>query len=111
MTRFQLSAEGTAKYHEELARRDKEAFAYLLADKRGRWFLARLGQKNFIGATTFTNNAESYFKEGKRTAVLVLYQEIREAGREFSRLLSQAEAERQETAESIIEDIQKGVIR
>ena len=100
-----LGAKGQAAFLAEAERLDAEAYSFLLEDARGRWLLSRLAAENYLWATTFTNNAESYFKEGKRTAVLVLFEKIRSAGARLGQLLLLAETERQDRVERLYRDV------
>jgi isopentenyldiphosphate isomerase len=100
-----LGLGGQARYLAEANRLDAEAYSFLLEDKRGRWLIARLAEENYLWATTFTNDAESYFREGKRAAVLVLFQKIRRAGARLGQLLLLAETERQDRAEALCREI------
>ncbi|MDR2006505.1 MAG: hypothetical protein LBP78_04610 [Acidaminococcales bacterium] len=104
-SRFALSGAAMARYEAELERLDKEAFAFVLEDRRGRWLLSMLQAENFRNRSTFTNDAETYFNEGRRVAVLKFFDKAREADKRFSQLLLLAETERQAVAEDLVESL------
>ena len=61
----------------ELARLDEEALQYLMADRRGRWFMARLFDYTAMNTTTFSRDAAmAAFNEGKRSVGLKYHREL-----------------------------------
>ncbi len=73
--------------------KDKEAYEFLLADPRGRWFIARLWSRNFGMTSTFTGNSDTFRREGARTVALTINDEIRQMGRDAILDLVKAEGE------------------
>jgi hypothetical protein len=105
--RLAMSDAGIARYEEKLREKDCEAFAFVLEDRRGRWLLSRLARENFRDRTTFTGDAETHFREGKRAAVMVLFQRMRAAKERFGQLLLLAETELWAAVEETIRQTQK----
>jgi len=79
---------------QEKERRDREAFEYMLADPRGRWFLMELFNNTYYNATTYTGNSQSFFNEGKRSVTVNIVNRIsRLLGLQGIKLKQQAEQE------------------
>lgn len=56
-----------SKVVDELERLDKEALSYVLADKKGRWFLMRLLDRARVNIPTFhRKSAITAYNEGRR---------------------------------------------
>ena len=61
----------------ELARLDEEALQYIMNDRRGRWFMARLFDYTAMNTTTFSRDAAmAAFNEGKRSVGLKYHREL-----------------------------------
>jgi hypothetical protein len=103
-----VTEDETRRYDEALRQKDEEAYAYLLADARGRWHLARLGSVNFLYTGTFTGDNRTFWNEGRRALVVELYDRIRCAGEWCRRMLQRAEEERLIFTEKALEKSKKG---
>lgn len=106
-------AEKHQKYEEKLREKDIEAYCFLLSDPRGRWFIRRLASVAFFDAPTFTGNSNSYFNDGRRSVVLDVVNDMKQADLEFHKLLLQAEIEElnyKEETSRLIKNQKKGTI-
>lgn len=56
--------------------RDEEAYAFLMNDRRGRWFVMRLMQICGIEESSFTGNSGTFYNEGKRDIGLSIKRDI-----------------------------------
>jgi hypothetical protein len=106
-SRWALTPEGVARHEARLGEKDAEAYDFVLSDRRGRWLLARLARENFRDGTTFADGAGAQFNEGRRAAVLMLFQRMRAARERFGQLLLLAEAELWAEVEEGIREAQK----
>ena len=80
MTADQQQAKRIEKLRAEEARRDEAALRYLLADKRGRWFLSRMMERCHVFSSTIPADGELnrvLVVEGERRVGLELYENLR----------------------------------
>ena len=60
-----------------VAGRDKDALEWILSNKQGRWFLARMMKNEGLHASSFTGNSGTFYNEGRREVVCDIYNRIR----------------------------------
>lgn len=87
--------------------KDKTALEWMLNNRQGRWFLARLLKNEGLTAGSFTGNSATFYNEGRREVVVGIYQSIKtQLGLRGIKLLHQAQEEMmkyQEEAERLSE--------
>lgn len=80
--------------------RDKAALEWMMKNRNGRWFLARLLQKEGLNAGSFTGNSGTFYNEGRREVVVGIYQSIKaQLGLRGIKMLHQAQEELMEFEE------------
>ncbi len=91
-------------YEEEMKRRDDESLRYVMADKKGRWFMMRLLDAARINEPTFAKSALfSAYNEGRR-AVGIKYVKKLTQDTAHIELKQLAEKEYTEIKERLIEE-------
>lgn len=80
--------------------KDKDSLEWLLGNKQGRWFLARLMKNEGLHASSFTGNSGTFYNEGRREVVCDIYNRIKtQMGLRGIKLLHQAQEEMMEYEE------------
>ena len=59
-----------------VASKDKEALEWMLGNRHGRWFLARLMQTEGFTTRSFTGNSATFYNEGRREVCVGIYETI-----------------------------------
>ena len=74
--------------------KDKTALEWMLNNRYGRWFLARLMMNEGLTAGSFTGNSATFYNEGRREVAVSIYQSIKSnLGLEGMKKLHQAQEE------------------
>ena len=74
--------------------KDKTALEWMLNNRQGRWFLARLLKNEGLTAGSFTGNSATFYNEGRREVAVGIYQSIKaNLGLEGMKKLHQAQEE------------------
>lgn len=90
-------AEQQERLQHALASKDRSALEWMLGNKNGRWFLARLMKNEGMNARSFTGNSGTFYNEGRREVCVNIYESIKaELGLPGIKQLHQAQEEMME---------------